>query len=255
MTLQERFTSIPRDSCAVWSFVNAANLILLLSRTGVGWMKRRNGLLLLMWAIVVAFTASIGATTREGFESPEVSWRLADYDGSAKLLLHERDFESAHAGTACEHLQIWANQGTYAYLAHPVKPSPIIDELVPSVWVKANRPGLQIKARVVLPRSKDKSGKALTVLLGGDFYTDVSSWQRLRVLDISGLLTSEAVRRGAQFEHVDKREAYLDHIVINAYGGPGITELRIDDLEVTGVALTNGVPRDGLPTQSPSRGF
>ena len=80
-----------------------------------------------------------------------MSWRLADFDGTAKLIVHERDFTSARSGEGCEHIRLRANQGTYAHLAHPVEPAPIIDELVPSIWVKANRPGLQVLARVVLP--------------------------------------------------------------------------------------------------------
>lgn len=212
-------------------------------------MKSPARLLLLVCVIVFAIAAEIDATTREGFESPDVSWRLADYDGSAKLILHERDFQSARTGQGCEHARVWAKQGTYAHLAHAVTSAPLIDELVPSVWIKANRPGLQILARVVLPRTKDAEGKPIALLLGGDFYADVSGWQQLRVPQINDLLRSEITRRRLQFPNIDAAEAYLDHIVINGYGGPGLTDIWIDDLEVNGFASV-GLQRRGLPIMS-----
>jgi hypothetical protein len=155
----------------------------------------------LILLIALATPRAMEAAGREGFESADVSWRLADYDGTAKLILHERDFKSARSGQGCEHIRLWANQGTYAHLAHPVEPAPIIDELLPSIWVKANRPGLQVLARVVLPRSRDKAGKPLTVLLGGDFYDEGSAWQQLQVRNITSSQHNEAVaKRGPSLQ-------------------------------------------------------
>jgi hypothetical protein len=51
-------------------------------------------------------------------------------------------------------------------------------------------------------------------------------------------LQSEVLRYKAGFEAVDEREAYLDHIVLNGYGGPGVTDILFDDLEVAGSAVT-----------------
>ncbi len=45
--------------------------------------------------------------------------------------------------------------GTYVHLVHDIPPSRVIEELDISLWVKSNRAGLQLAARVVLPRAKD----------------------------------------------------------------------------------------------------
>ena len=43
---------------------------------------------------------------------------------------------------------------------------------------------------------------------------------------------------------VDDREAYLDAVLLNVYGGPGTTNVWIDDLDVAGhvAVATSGSP-------------
>ena len=41
---------------------------------------------------------------------------------------------------------------------------------------------------------------------------------------------------------VDGREAYVERVVLNVYGGPGVTNVWIDDLEVAGSPLRRAVP-------------
>ncbi|MDA1049127.1 MAG: hypothetical protein O3C40_01425 [Planctomycetota bacterium] len=204
-------------------------------------MKLSKGLLTFVCALFAALSARTAWAVHERFESAEVSWRLADSDGSARLLLHERDFTVAHSGQGSEHARVWSTQATYAYLAHPVPPARIIGELVPSLWVKADRPGLRMMLRVVLPRAKDREGKTLTVMLDGDFYTQPGAWQRLQVRHVKKSLEAEARIRRLQLGQVDEGEAYIDHIVLNAYSGPGITEMWTDDLELDGYASSQRV--------------
>ena len=59
----------------------------------------------------------------------------------------ERTSGDAHAGQGAELIQISGSLGTYAYFAHDVPAGRFVAELTPSVWVKANRPGIQILAR------------------------------------------------------------------------------------------------------------
>lgn len=207
---------------------------------GVAEMKHSTLLLCLIAALFVAFSVRTAWAVQERFESAEVSWRLAESDCSARLIQHERDFTAAHSGKGSEHFRVWSAQGTYAYLAHPVAPARIISELVPSLWVKADQPGIRLRLRVVLPRSRDREGKTLTVLLDGEFYTQVGAWQRLHVPGIKKAMEAQ-VRIHRLNGPVDEREAYIDHMVLNAYTGPGITEIWTDDLELVGYASS---PRD-----------
>lgn len=207
-------------------------------------MKHSTRLLSFACALLVALSVRAVSAVQERFESAEVTWRLAESDCSARLLVHERDFTVAHSGQGSEHFRVWNTQGTYIYLAHPVAPARIIDELLPSMWVKADRAGLRMMLRVVLPRTKDREGKTLTVMLDGEFYTQVGAWQRLQVRNLKKSLEAEVRIRRLQLGQVDEHEAYIDHVVLNAYTGPGITEIWTDDLELVGYAAS---PREATP--------
>jgi hypothetical protein len=214
---------------------------------------------LVAWS-AVGGTAS--AQYRETFDSTELSWRLADADCGIRILAHRRDFQNFHAGGASEHLQVTAGQGSYAYLISDIPAARLIAEWVPRMWVKADRGGLQLMARIVLPRAIDPAnGKPMTALLRGDLYDRVGMWQALRIDAAQSLLDREVrVLRSHFGPEVDAREAFVDLIVLNAYGGPGVTNLWIDDLEISGhvdalrfsshavpEASTDRSTRDALP--------
>ena len=86
----------------------------------------------------------------------------------------------------------------------------MIDELAPSVWIKSDRPGLQLAARIVLPRTADpRTGRPVTTIVAGSGYTDVGRWQQLRLEGIPRLLTRQVHLLRMQLgPQVDDREAY-----------------------------------------------
>jgi hypothetical protein len=175
-------------------------------------------------------------TLREGFEGPETSWHDAGGDAHYKILAQQRQPSGAHSGNGCESLRVSGDSGTYVYLSHEIGAARIIGELAASVWVKADRPGLQILVRVVLPRSTDpRTGRPMTALIAGSGYTQVGAWQQLRVDNFPQLLERQVrVLRAQNGPQVDAHEAYLDRVLLNIYGGPGSTSVSIDDLEITG---------------------
>lgn len=193
----------------------------------------------MLLSLAAGLSAAPGATRsawHEGFEDPQPSWCLANTDAHYRVLRHQRVRQEPHSGNACEAIEITAQGGTYVYLAHRVDNPRVIDELQATVWLKANRPGLQLAAEVVLPRTADpRTGRPLATLLLGSNYTDVDRWQQLRLERIPELLTRRIrVLRTEIGPEVDGREAYIRRIVINAYGGPGTTTLWIDDLAIAG---------------------
>lgn len=184
--------------------------------------------------------------TRENFEGPEPSWRMADSDCGARLTRQKRSFEKPHGGQSSEQLQFVAGRGSYAYLTHEVEPSRVIDELVPRIWFRSNRAGAQILARVVLPRTESpRDGRPLSILIHGGSYSDVGGWQQLSIDDTAlQVRRQEPVLRTKYGSKVDVREAYLDLVVLNAYAGPGTVDAWIDDLELAGhVAGPKADPR------------
>ncbi|HEY2895269.1 MAG TPA: hypothetical protein VGJ16_13685, partial [Pirellulales bacterium] len=196
----------------------------------------RHLVLLTLWAIEPA-VALAGGVSREEFEGQEPSLRAISADAIYKLEQHRRVAQGMHSGRGCEHLRISGSNGTYVYFGKPIEPARVIGELKASLWVKADRPGVQILARIVLPRSAEpQTGAPITSLVRGADYQHVGQWQQLAIDDFPKLVDRQVRVLRAKFgPQIDAREAFVDLILINAYGGPGATNIWVDDLEVSGI--------------------
>jgi len=182
------------------------------------------------------------AAVRDDFESATVSWRPGDADAQYRLESHQRITADPHSGRASELVQISAGVGTFVYFTHDLGTARIVAELSPSVWIKANRPGIQLLARVILPHTADpRTGQPTATLIAGSSYSSAGIWQQLQISDTPQLLSRQVrVLRAQLGPQVDAREAYIDEVLLNVYGGPGQTIVNIDDLLIDGV-----VPREG----------
>lgn len=192
---------------------------------------------------------------REGFEGPAVSWQKGRANVSHRELAHERTNQTAHSGRQSEHIRLHAEQGTFIHYYHPVGKAVLLNELVVSVWVKANRPGVQLLARLVLPRERDPQNldQPLTTLLRGDTYELVGRWQRLELRQVTQRLReAQMLLRQELQREVNCDEAYVDQVVLNVYGGPGLHEIWIDDLEVGPIWTESFRPAQALPPQQDS---
>jgi len=104
---------------------------------------------------------------------------------------------------------------------------------------------LSLAARVVLPRTIDpRTNKPLVaVVVSETVYNDVGRWQQLRLADLPRLVARQVRALRMQLgPQVDDREAYLDAIVLNIYGGQGVTNVWIDDLDIAGYVNLTGAP-------------
>lgn len=193
----------------------------------VGWLM----------AVVGATEAWAQTKLRENFETADPSWRDAGGDTKYRIEVHQRTSQRPHSGASCEYVEINAGNGTYVHLSHDVGRAPVMAELIPSLWVRADRPGLQLMARAVLPHTTDpRTGRPITRLLVGTSYSQTGRWQRLQIDNVAELLTRQVrVLRAERHLDVDAREAYVDRLILNAFGGAGRTRLWIDELEVAGV--------------------
>lgn len=173
----------------------------------------------------------------DDFESPTPAWRVLRSDVRHRFDIHDRTHERPHSGQWCERMQITGDNGSYIYMGHTVSESCIIAELEGRLWLQADRPGLQLLARVVFPRTIDPgTQRPAMVLVPGDSYTKVGLWQQLVVHDFPLQVERQArVLRTRLGPQVDTREAFVDQLVLNVYGGPGVTQLSVDDLELSGV--------------------
>ncbi|MEN6448940.1 MAG: hypothetical protein ABFC96_00475 [Thermoguttaceae bacterium] len=203
-------------------------------------------------SVLAAANTMAQAPWREGFETAgPPTWREAGADAQYRIVNHQRLQQDAHTGTGCEWLRIEGDGGSYVYLAHDVGRPTVIDDLALSIWLRADRPGLQIAARIVLPRSVDqRTGRPLTALVAGSRYSDIGRWQQLRLDGIPRLLEREVHLLRTQLgPQVDEREAYVDAVFVNVYGGPGTTNVWIDDLEAVGRVARQ---RDDTPSRGGS---
>jgi hypothetical protein len=180
--------------------------------------------------------ASAQQIRRNGFESSTPTWIKGRADVTYEENAHTMTDQGPHDGQRCEYIQITSPQeGKFAYYQYPVGKAPVGDELNAGVWIKANRPGVQILARVVLPQERDPNDldNRLTTLIRGDVYKLVGRWQRLEIGRTVALTKQQQQLMQNQLGRpLNFAGAYVDMLLLNVYGGRGMTEVWIDDLEV-----------------------
>ena len=189
------------------------------------------------WAYAGIAPSSVHGAQFDDFEGPQVTWQTGDADVRYQTLRHQRVAGDAHSGQGSELIQIAGGAGSFVYFSHDIGSARIVAEFAPRVWIKSDRPGIQLLAHVVLPHTADpRTGKPAAVLLRGTSYTATGAWQMLQMTDTPLLLTRQLrVLQAEMKSQVDGREAYVDQLLLNVYGGPGETTVDIDDLEIAGM--------------------
>lgn len=195
-------------------------------------------------AIAVAVRPARPADIEEGYEGPQVSWRIAESDCNHRVVDHGRGSVPPHRGSACERIAIEAGGGTILRLASPIGPAAAIDELSASVWVRSSRGDVRVAVRVVLPRAKNvKTGRAIELLVPGGRSRDVNRWERLEVSGVAAAIDRQlAALRAEHGPAVDPAGATVTDIVLDLYSSPGRYEVAIDDLRVTGIVSPPSSP-------------
>ncbi len=196
----------------------------------------RSQLLALVAAPLVFTGAAMGQQIyRYPFETRDPAFIKGTADAPFQEYAHDVTDATSHGGQFSEHLQIACQQGNNIYYYFPTSRAPVSMDLSLNLWVKANRPGAQLLARLVLPKEHNPNNldEPLTTLLRGDVYQKVSRWQQLGLNRPTVLAKSQQkIMREQLKRDVDFTDAYIDRVVINAYSGPGMTEIWIDDLEI-----------------------
>ncbi len=90
-----------------------------------------------------------------GFEGRDTVWVQGDAKAAFRETIHRITDEFARSGQRPEHLQIVVDQGEFIYYTYNVGNAPMNDDLTASIFVRANRPGVQLLVRVVLPQERD----------------------------------------------------------------------------------------------------
>ncbi len=142
-----------------------------------------------------------------------------------------------HTGVGVEAVQLHGPAGESAQLAFSLPPAPVISELRLLATIRCNRPGVQIAARAVLPRSHDaKTGRPHEILLRGGNISHGLPSEKLVLDELPKLLERHArVARLKTTDSLDVREAFVSQLVFLVPGGNGITEIAVDRVELYGV--------------------
>lgn len=223
-------------------------------------MKRYFGTAAILLSLALIGTSRGQQMLQNGFEGRSLLWVPGPHDAGYKETLHELTDKSMHGGQRSETIQFEAETGTYIRYTYDLGRAPVTDDLNISLWVRANRPGVQLLARVVFPKEWDPNnpGHPLTALLPGDRYQVVQHWQPLTLpLPVKLLRQQQQLLAGTLKHEINAAEAYVDQLVLNVYTGPGETRVWIDDLEA-GPAFDAPQPTapgatGGTATASPTR--
>ncbi|AMV37657.1 hypothetical protein [Planctomyces sp. SH-PL62] len=174
----------------------------------------------------------------DGFETPAAVWRREHTDTTINLLAQERSDRAANDGRLSERFQFEAEPGSQFFVSYPLPNVPVTDALEASLAVRANRAGVQLFVRVVLPKDVDPESRAASfVLIPGTVFDRVDRWQRLEVSQIPPAVERQArVLRASSSRPVPLEGAYIDCVVVNLMGGQGGAEVFLDNLSVGPVA-------------------
>lgn len=214
------------------------------------WRAALLGFGLLLSALTLTGLLPAQSIHTNGFEAPKTVWVKGGFDAPYDLKTHTITDTAAHGGKRSEYIALSAREGRFIHFQYPTGKAPLGEEFSASVWIKANRPGVRLRARVVLPKERDPTDlqNLLTLTLDGDAYQRVGQWQRLAISRPVQLLARERAGLEARLKHPpDLRGAYVDTLMLNLYAGPGPVEVWLDDLEVG--PLTNDFQPAARPTE------
>jgi len=177
-------------------------------------------------------------------DSPPVPALLDNMDGQKEAV----DRQHYRFGSGAERIRLSCPSGSSALLAYPLPHAPVIGELRVTAWVLCNRPGMQLAATVVLPRSTNTAtGRPYEILVRGGTLGRGIDWEQLSLSNMPALV--ERMTRVARIQHgsaLDERGAYVSQIVLLAPGGNGLTECLVDQIQIFGILGAKGEKNPSL---------
>jgi len=195
------------------------------------------GSLVLGWLwLAHAGTGHAQVALQQGFEGREPLWVQGPSDAQPKEVVHGTTTDHAHSGQKAEGIAFSAERGTFVHFHIDPGKALVAEDLNCSLWLRANRPGMALMVRVVLPRERDPKNleQPLTLMVPGDTYQLSGRWQQLAIRQpVKKLRDQVQLARAELKRDLIIQDAYIDRVVLNLYGGPGLTETWIDDLEVS----------------------
>lgn len=208
-----------------------------------------------VFALVPASAQQIHRHTFAGKNTALVRW-----DANVRVEEKEHDITtlSFKSQPSSEHIKLVAEAGigesAFVHYYYDTPPAPVSEVLSASVWVKATKPGIQLRARVVFPKERDpaRPESLLTMLVVGKTYEKTRAWDKLTIEEVPALLGKHLPAVQAKIGRtVNTADAYIDRLVLNLYAGPGPVDVWVDDLDIGPVKPTAA---DGSPLRPETKG-
>ena len=194
---------------------------------------------LLLTGVSVAAPARAQEPGRAMFEGQPVAWRDAGGDARYRVEQHQWIQGMSPSGRSCEWLRLVGEGGSFVYFSREIGRPRVYEECAQRMG-QVRPGGTATVARIVLPHMADsRTGRPTVTLISGPSYSAVA-WQQLRFDGMIRRLNEQIrVLHVELGPHVDGREAYVDALLLNVYGGPGVTNVWIGDLDVAGYVTVN----------------
>lgn len=178
------------------------------------------------------------------FDQPQTVWRVETSEPNLKTIEHKYSPQEGYGKRGCEYISLQIPEHAKSVmLGMKVGTGRLSDDVLPTVYIKSNKTGLQFMLRVILPMtqedprpgSREGASAPLSILLAGGTYSLNGSWQQIRIDRPLDLLKKQALDISRQTgRNIDVTNAYYDMAYLDINGGEGELNLWIDDLEITG---------------------
>ncbi|HZZ80725.1 MAG TPA: hypothetical protein VFE62_19640 [Gemmataceae bacterium] len=190
-----------------------------------------------------AFAGEVFAQTsihKNSFEA-KTGFYKSGSDADFHEIAHKIDDRDPHNGQGAEYIELDVKQGKYINYVYQIGKAPVAEEFRAALWMRANRPGIKMFARVVLPNERDPNNlqNVLTTYIPGNndkgnfTYEQAGPWQLLELGRTVNQLKAQQQLMNAQYgKSLNFTDAYIDALILNVYAGPGVTKVWVDDLEV-----------------------
>ena len=176
---------------------------------------------------------------RESFEQEGVSWVPLYQEPDVKITFQQRSGDSPHSGERAEEIVLDFPSPGFAFLGHYIDYPILFNETTPTVWVRADRPGVSLGVLVVLPETKrSDTDTPLTLLLAGTTLRRAGGWEELSFeKDLATLLdeTVKAIRAEHKIK-LDPKNAYIRQLILFTEQPRGSLHLWVDDIRIDGHA-------------------
>lgn len=177
---------------------------------------------------------------RHGFAGKQVVLARGEANVAADERAHDLSTSDFWSRPSSEHLSLTFGRADptdapFVHYQYDTPPAPVSPVLAAGVWVKATKPGVQLRGRIVFPKERDpaRPESPLTMLVVGPSYQQPRRWEKLELTDAERLigkhLPAVQTRIGRP---VNTADAYLDRLVLNVYTGEGPVDVWVDDLAV-----------------------